>query len=163
MLRLPAYVLDGFSLPLRCISRGSYTRTNRFSSSRLYQSISTLLRSLTPPQQVSSPPSLLALDPEPLLHLTASAARLSLSSIWLSLAETLLGRLAPPMGFADAFSPESQRVQGLVREVSTVLLMSGVSEGGEEGMKENPDLVEGLFKFASAVSHQRSSRSSPSG
>lgn len=120
---------------------------------QLLQSISTFLRALTPPQTTASP-SLLSLDPEPLLQIIASAARQHLSSVWLSLAETLVGRLAPPLGFSDSFGPEAQRTQGLVREISGVLLRSGIDalREGEDKMSANPDLVEGLFKFASAVS-----------
>ncbi|KAL7414593.1 armadillo-type protein [Mrakia frigida] len=112
--------------------------------------ISRLLKSMT---TSTTSPTLLSLDSEPLIRLVASAAERNLNGVWLSLAEILVGRLAPPPGFGISNDAGSQKAQRLVREVAGSMIWAGanVLSAGPEVMTSHPDVVEGLFKFAGTV------------
>lgn len=88
------------------------------------QEISRLLKSMT---TSTTSPTLLSLEAEPLLRLVASAAERNLNGVWLSLAEILVGRLAPPPGFGVTGDLGSQKAQMLVREVAGSMIWAGAS------------------------------------
>lgn len=100
-------------------------------------------------------PTLLSLDAEPLLRLIAGTAQRNLNGIWLSLAETLVGRLSAPVGLsAPSKAYDQPAVEALVRDVAGVMITAGVGllREGLEAMGRLPDIVESLFKFVGCVS-----------
>ena len=70
-------------------------------------------------------PTLLSLDSEPLIRLVARAAERNLNGVWLSLADILVGRLAPPPGFGAGIDSGSLKAQVLVREVAGSMIWAG--------------------------------------
>lgn len=118
--------------------------------------MSRFIRALT---TSTSTPTLLSLSPAPVLILIARVSQTSLNSVWLSLAETLIGRLAPTpglLGSGNGHASSQQSDEALVREVSASMIQRGlemldVRQRGFQGLLDAPDLVEGLFKFAAAV------------
>lgn len=99
-------------------------------------------------------PTLLSIDSESLIQLIASAAAHHINGVWLSLAETFVNRLAPSGLLAKRRTPaEYAATVATVREATAVLVSAGAGAlaAGADAMHAAPDIVEGLFKFASAV------------
>jgi hypothetical protein len=99
-------------------------------------------------------PTILSIESEPLVRLIASAAAHHVNGVWLSLAETFVNRLAPAGLLAKRRQPaDPAATLATVREATAVLVGAGAGAlaTGADAMHAAPDIVEGLFKFASAV------------
>ncbi|CED84264.1 Nuclear transport receptor LGL2 (importin beta superfamily) [Phaffia rhodozyma] len=119
--------------------------------SEVADSLSSFLKAMT--TSLSSP-TLLSLDAEPLIRLIAGAAQRNINGIWLSLGESLIGRLLPPPGLDPSAGGYNQAaMEVLVRDVAGVMVRAGldVLRDGLDAMVRHPDIVESLFKFVGCV------------
>ncbi|KAK8844673.1 hypothetical protein IAR55_006522 [Kwoniella newhampshirensis] len=120
--------------------------------------ISSLLKYAT----LSSSETLISLSPLPLLTLVCLACERSPSALWMSLASTLTLRInSPPSPLTKKKEKTAEEQQiaewedlerwNVVADVASrlVVVASGFLAG--DGMSNNPDVVEGWFKFCSAL------------
>ncbi|AFR92571.1 hypothetical protein C343_00448 [Cryptococcus neoformans C23] len=116
--------------------------------------ISSLLKHVSP-----NPPTLISLPPLPLLSLVTLACSRAPSALWFTLASTVILSISAPPSFLikkkdlatredeAAMAREEQEKWETVGQCGgrLVEIAQGLFQG--EGMKENPDIVEGWFKF----------------
>lgn len=111
------------SLAPPCTTRSALT-SRSFLGPPILQETSRLVKAMT---TSTTSPTLLSLDSEPLIRLVARAAERNLTGVWLSLAEILVGRLAPPPGFGAGADSGSLDAQTLVREVAGSMIWAGAN------------------------------------
>ncbi|OXG35215.1 hypothetical protein C367_00450 [Cryptococcus neoformans Ze90-1] len=116
--------------------------------------ISSLLKHVSP-----NPPTLISLPSLPLLSLVTLACSRAPSALWFTLASTVILSISAPPSFLikkkdlatredeAAMAREEQEKWETVGQCGgrLVEIAQGLFQG--EGMKENPDIVEGWFKF----------------
>ncbi|RSH89503.1 hypothetical protein EHS25_002053 [Saitozyma podzolica] len=124
------------------------------------QSISSLVKHST----LSSSDTLISLSPLPLLTLVTTAAERFPSALWMSLASTLTLRINSPPSPLTAKKDKTQaeeeahtheeheRWEIVADAAGRLVVVAGGLIGVEGGIRDHPDVVEGWFKFCSAVS-----------
>jgi hypothetical protein len=124
------------------------------------QAISSLVKHST-----LSSETLISLSPLPLLGLVTTAAERSSSALWMSLASTLVLRINAPAAtfLSRRQEPKKETTEASAAEIeqwnvvgdsaARLVQVAGALLGadGGKGMGEHPDVVEGWFKFCSAV------------
>ncbi|WVR03182.1 hypothetical protein IAU60_000173 [Kwoniella sp. DSM 27419] len=120
--------------------------------------ISSLLKHAT----LSSSSTLISLPPLPLLTLVCLACERAPSALWMSLASTLTLRINPPVSplvKQREKTEEEKRIAeqddiakwNIVGDVAGRLVVIAGGFLTADGMREHPDVVEGWFKFCSAL------------
>ncbi|WVF66636.1 hypothetical protein IAT40_001376 [Kwoniella sp. CBS 6097] len=120
--------------------------------------ISSLLKHAT----LSSSSTLISLSPLPLLSLVCMACERSPSALWMSLASTLTLRInapASPLLAKREKTEEEKRLAeqedigkwNIVGDVASRLVVVAGNFLAGDGMRDHPDVVEGWFKFCSAL------------
>lgn len=122
--------------------------------------ISSLLKQAT----LSSTETLISLSPLPLLTLVCAACERAPSALWMSLASTLtlrIGTATSPLQLKKGrtlteeqlkLEEDSERWQVVGDAANRLAVMAGRLLGPDGAMRDNPDVVEGWFKFCSALS-----------
>ncbi|BEJ13429.1 hypothetical protein CspHIS471_0306030 [Cutaneotrichosporon sp. HIS471] len=128
--------------------------------SEVADAISSLLKQAT----LSSSETLISLSPLPLLTLVCTACEQAPSALWMSLASTLTLRIGTATSSLQLkkhknsledqrkLEEDRERWQVVGDAANRLAVMAGRMLGPDGAMRDNPDVVEGFFKFSHAVS-----------